>query len=360
MQIDGSALWAVPEWPRFLGASPLKGKLRVSLEDFQVEELPLVRPSGEGSHLWVLVEKRGANTDWVAQQLAQFAGLSARDVGYAGMKDRHAVTRQWFSIPAPAKGDLPWQDWNIPGANVLEAVRHAKKLQRGVLKGNRFEIVIRDLRGDHAELDRRLRVLRERGLPNYFGPQRFGFGGSNVREAARSLLEGRRVPRAKRSIYLSALRSFLFNHVLAERVRVDTWDQLIDGDVAMLEGTHSVFHCTLPDADLSRRCAEFDLHPTGPLPGEKGMVPERGALELEARVLEPYQQIVEALRSARVEADRRSLRVRPGNLAWEMTADTLRLAFTLPSGAYATTVLDELVSAELASRHVPGLAHPAD
>ena len=347
--MDGRALWAVPEWPRFLGASPLKGQLRVNLEDFQVEELPLVHPSGEGSHLWLLVEKRGANTDWVAQQLAHSAGLSARDVGYAGMKDRHAVTRQWFSMPAPPKGDLPWQVWNIPGVNIIEAVRHGKKLQRGVLRGNRFDILIRDLRGDHAELDRRLRAVQARGLPNYFGPQRFGFGGSNVREAARSLLEGRRVPRAKRSIYLSALRSFLFNHVLAERVRQATWDQLIDGDVAMLEGTHSVFHCTLPDADLTRRCAEFDLHPTGPLPGEKGMVPERGAHELETRVLAPWEQIVEALRRARVEADRRSLRVRPGELAWELTGDSLRLAFTLPPGAYATTVLDELVSTQLAS-----------
>ena len=347
--MEGPALWSVPQWPRFLGTSPLTGRVRASVEDFRVDEIPLTLPSGEGSHLWLLVEKSGANTDWVAQQLAQAAGASPRDVGYAGMKDRHAVTRQWFSMPVPVKSELPWGDWKIPGVSILQAARHAKKLHRGVLRGNHFEIVIRDIQGDHAELDRRLHALQAVGVPNYFGPQRFGFGGNNVREAARSLLEGRRQTRAKRSIYFSALRSFLFNHLLARRVREEIWDRLIDGDVAMLEGTHSVFHCAMPDADLSRRCAEFDLHPTGPLPGDKGMLPERDSLQLEQQVLAPYEKIIDALRNARLESDRRSLRVRPSDLSWEQTGETLRLKFALPPGAYATTVIDELLTAELVS-----------
>ena len=340
----------VPEWPRFLGVPPLRGKLREQPEDFRVEELPLIHPSGEGSHLWLHVEKRGANTDWIAQQLAKVAGISARDVGYAGMKDRHAVTRQWFSMPAPAKEEFPWQQWTIPDATILDASRHGKKLQRGVLKGNRFEIVLRELRGDREDLDRRLMIVRDRGLPNYFGAQRFGFGGGNVREAVRSLNAGRRLPRSRRSIYISALRSFLFNHVLAQRVRDGNWDQLIDGEVAMLDGTHSVFRCVLPDADLSRRCREFDLHPTGPLSGANGLLPEGAALSLENRVIAGFEQIVTTLRNAGAEADRRSLRVHPHELSWEWNEDAVTVQFTLPPGAYATTVLDEIVVAELASQ----------
>ena len=343
----------VPLWPRFLGTPQARGKLRTHVEDFRVEELPLFLPTGEGNHLWLFVEKRGANTDWIAQELAKAAGVSPRDVGYAGMKDRHAVTRQWFSMPVPAKSELNWQEWNIPDATIVEAHRHAKKLQRGVLKGNRFEIVIRELHGEREELDRRLEAVRERGLPNYFGAQRFGFSGGNVREAVRSLSGGRRLPHAKRSIYLSALRGFLFNHVLAQRVREDSWDQLLDGEVAMLDGTHSVFHCELPDEDLTRRCKLFDLHPTGPLPGDNGMLPKGRVAELENGILSPFDEIVALLRNARVDADRRSLRVRPHDFSWEWAKDSqedvIQLKFTLPPGAYATTVMDEIVVAELAS-----------
>ena len=281
--MDFASLCAVPEWPRFLGYPRARGILRSRPEDFSVRELPLVEPSGEGSHLWLEVQKCGANTDWIAGQLARAAACHVRDVGYAGMKDRHAVTTQWFSLPAPAGIEPDWADWDIPGARVLQYARHGKKLKRGVLKGNRFEIVIRHLEGDLEDLGERLKQLASRGLPNYFGPQRFGHARTNALSGARWLTEGGRLPRARRSIYLSALRSLLFNHVLADRVRQGDWDRLLDGEVAMLDGTQSVFLCGLPAPDLERRCREFDIHPTGPMAGEGGVLPVREAANREGK-----------------------------------------------------------------------------
>jgi len=342
--MDSDSLHTLPDWPGFLGTPEVKGRLRVRLEDFRVEEIPQFEPSGEGSHLWLQVEKRGANTDWVAGQLASQAKCAARDVGFAGMKDRHAVTTQWFSLPASQLQPEHWRDWDIPDTRILKTSLHQKKLKRGVLKGNRFSLVVRDLVGETGALQQRLEKMKSRGLPNYFGPQRFGHNGSNVWRAARWLDKGGRLARAKRSIYLSAVRSFLFNEVLAERVRLKQWDRLIDGDVVSLDGSHSVFVAALPDADLEKRCQEFDLHPTGPMPGDSPFGPEREAAELESRLLERYTDLIEGLRKARVDASRRSLRLCLGDLDWELQDDRLSIGFTLPPGAYATTVVDELVS----------------
>jgi tRNA pseudouridine13 synthase len=342
--MDLDATCTVPQWPRLLGVPPVHGSLRMHAEDFEVEELPRQLPCGEGSHLWLLVRKRGANTDWVAGQLARAAACATRDVGFAGLKDRHAVTTQWFSVPAAADAVAHWAEWDIAGVEIVQAAKHQRKLQRGALRGNRFRIVIRELGGDLEELAPRLGQIGRHGLPNYFGPQRFGHDGNNLRQGVRWLLGGGRLPRAKRSIYLSAVRSFLFNQVLGQRLLQGNWDSLLDGEVAMLDGTHSVFRCQLPDAELSRRCREGDVHPTGPLPGRAGFEPERRAAELEQEVLEPYRQVLEALAGARLEAGRRSLRLPVRDLAWELSADRLELAFSLPPGAYATMVVHELVS----------------
>jgi tRNA pseudouridine13 synthase len=342
--MDVNTLRDLPHWPRFLGSPAARGELRSFPEDFRVDELPLVEPSGQGDHLWLQVTKRGANTDWVAGQLALAAGCAARDVGYAGMKDRHAVTTQWFSIPTAAAKEVQWQDWHIPDATIIQVVRHQKKLKRGVLTGNRFSIVVRNIQGDSEQLLVRLEQVQHRGIPNYFGPQRFGHAGDNTWKGARWLIEGGRLPRAKQSIYLSAVRSFLFNQVLAQRVQRGDWDQLIDGDVVMLDGTRSVFLGDANDPELSRRCRDFDIHPTGPLPGDAGFAPQGLVAELEGAVLAPYRELIEALRKARIDADRRSLRLRVSSMHWKFLGDQLELDFVLPPGSYATTVIDELVS----------------
>lgn len=336
----------VPDWPRSLGPPVAHARLRAQPEDFEVHELPLVTPDGVGSHLWLEVRKRDVNTSWVAARLAEQAGVPARDVGYAGMKDRRAVTTQWFSVGLQEAANGDWADWDIPGVSILQGVRHGRKLRRGAHRGNRFRLRLRDLQGAGSDLEGRLKALADTGLPNYFGHQRFGRAGANAERGARWLAEGGRVSRGQRSIYLSAVRAYLFNLVLAERVRRGSWDRLIDGDLALLNGSRSTFSCSLPDATLERRCADFDIHPTGPLPGRGGTGAARAAAEIERAVMQPFEAVVAALHCAGVDADRRSLRVRPAGLSGEFDGADLLLEFTLPPGAYATAVLRELVSAE--------------
>jgi len=343
----------LPDWPRSMGLPEVSGELRAAAEDFQVWELPLVEPEGSGSHLWLEVQKRDANTQWVAERLAAAAGVPARDVGFAGMKDRHAVTTQWFSIGLQEAADHDWTRWEIPGVTFLQAQRHGRKLQRGALRGNRFRLVVRNLRGRPETLAGRLEQAARAGIPNYFGPQRFGHGGANVERAARWLERGGRIRRSERSVYLSALRSFLFNTVLAERVRRRNWNRLEDGDVAMLDGSRSTFGIDRVDAELESRCAAFDIHPTGPLPGRprgrRGGAATAEAAAIEEAALAQCEDLVAALQGAGVDADRRSLRVLPAGLQWRIEDTALVLEFALPPGAYATSVLRELVLTEPAS-----------
>lgn len=350
-----AAAWSLPDWPRHLGAPEVRARLRAEPEDFQVWELPLIEPEGDGPHLWLEVRKRGANTRWVAEQLARAAGAKPRDVGYAGMKDRHAVTTQWFSIGLQEAGNADWQSWQVLDVTILQAVRHRRKLQTGALRGNRFRIRLRDLEGPLEGLEARCRRLAGAGFPNYFGEQRFGRDGGNVVRGARWLERGGRISRGDRGIYLSALRSYLFNTVLAERVRRDNWNRLLDGDVAMLDGSRSTFPCRLPDPVLERRCAEFDIHPTGPLPGRGGGGAEREAQALERDALQAQQgpvagfaqSLLEGLdrvgASVNLSADRRSLRAVPAAMSWDFGEDGLTLDFSLPPGVYATSLLRELV-----------------
>jgi tRNA pseudouridine13 synthase len=333
----------LPDWARFLGTPVASGSIRNAVEDFLVRELPLVEPSGEGNHLWLEIEKRGANTDWVAGRLAALAGVPRRDVSFAGMKDRHAVTTQWFSVGLQEAASDDWQTWRIEGVKVLQARRHGRKLRRGTLAGNRFRIVVRDLEGDDDELKDRLQRIARHGLPNYFGPQRFGHGGRNLERARHWLLGGGRVRKPQRGILLSAARSFLFNRVLSARVEQGNWDRLLDGELAILDGRRPVFGCALPDAELERRCDGFEIHPTGPLPGRGRDLPEREAAAVEQSALAGEETLIEALAGAGAEAARRGLRVRPGNLESRFDGASLVLAFSLPAGSYATSLLRELV-----------------
>jgi tRNA pseudouridine13 synthase len=342
--MTAASLWALPEWPYAAGKPELGAALRFAPEDFEVVELPAAEPSGQGAHLWLWIEKTGANTDWVAGQLARAAGCSPNDVGYAGMKDRHAVTRQWFSLPWPSQDVAGFADPGIEGVRLLRATLHEKKLRRGVLKGNHFRIRLRQLQCDTSHLEARLNQVAAQGVPNYFGPQRFGFGGANVERAVNWLAKGDRIPRAKRSIYLSALRSFMFNQVLAERVRQGSWNRLLDGELCMLDGSHSIFLANPLDEALQQRCREFDIHPTGPMPGRGGMAPGQAVQQLEQTVLLPYADAISSLERFGVDSERRSLRLRVAELHWQLLPQELLLEFSLPAGAYATVVLRELAN----------------
>ncbi|MCA1777805.1 MAG: tRNA pseudouridine(13) synthase TruD [Xanthomonadaceae bacterium] len=329
----------------FAHGGPLgHGVIRRFPEDFRVIELTGYAPSGEGEHLWLDIEKRGANTIDVARDLARLAGVSVRDVGFAGLKDRNAVTVQPFSIHLPGRPDPNWQAWDDQRIRILAGQRHNRKIQRGRLAGNRFELLIRDVDGDRAALEIRLDTIAAEGVPNGFGEQRFG--GNNIARAYR-LFRGelRRKPsKSKRGFYLSAARSLIFNQVLDRRIRDRTWNHLIEGDVLMLDGTHSTFVADPSDPDLERRIAELDLHPTGPLVGEQPGPATVQAGRIEQHVIEQHAELAQGLARFRLKTDRRALRMRVLDLEWNWPADDqLRLTFGLRSGCYATTVLRELL-----------------
>lgn len=333
-----------PPLPRAHGAPVLTARFRADAEDFRVEEIDGFEPSGQGEHLLLTIEKRGLNTADVAARLARWAGVRDVAIGYAGLKDRHAVTRQRFTVHLPGR-DAP--DVATLGDDALRVVashRHSRKLPRGALAGNRFELVLREVAGDAALIDARLQAIAARGVPNYFGGQRFGRAGDNVAQAL-AMFAGRRVRREERSLLLSAARSELFNRVLAERVRRDAWDAGLDGEVWMLDGRRSVFGPEVATAELQARCAAFDVHPTGPLWGRGPLRTAEAARRLEEAVLDggDARALREGLEAAGMEQERRSLRMRPAAMSWDRPGPgVLRLVFELPPGAYATTVLAEL------------------
>lgn len=332
--------------PRALGAPRVRGRLKASAGDFHVEERLGFAPDGGGAHVLLQVGKTDANTLYVARQLARAAGLRPHDVGFAGLKDRRAVATQWFSVPAGREA-RDWTGFEGPGFRVIGAHPHSRKLRRGALAGNRFRVVLRDLDGDLDDLERRLERVAASGVPNYFGPQRFGRDGANLEAVAR-WLAGERLPadREARAFVLSAARALAFNAVLAERVAAGSWDCLLPGEVVNLDGSASVFAAADIDAELAARCASFDVHPTGPLPGREGLRPGAAAGAVEATALAPLGRLVAALEEAGAEASRRPLRVRPTGLEHLPGPGEVTLVFDLPRGAFATAVLAELVDCD--------------
>ncbi len=220
----------IPVWPYVYGSPSGTGIIRSLPEDFIVKENLAFEPSGEGEHAFLQIEKTGENTEYVARQLARFANVRPRDVGFAGLKDRHAVTTQWFSVWLPGKADPDWTQFETDSIKVLHAVRHARKLKRGVLSGNSFKLIIRDWQGDKDKTIRQLEAMKANGMANYYGFQRFGHEGQNVNKAL-AMFSGVKAGREQRSLYLSAARSYLFNRILACRVSGDIWNQAVAGDI---------------------------------------------------------------------------------------------------------------------------------
>ncbi|HEX7719110.1 MAG TPA: tRNA pseudouridine(13) synthase TruD [Woeseiaceae bacterium] len=338
---------SLPDWQRAHGKPALRGDLRCSPQDFQVDEELGFEPDGEGEHDYLWLEKSGANTAWVAERLAGFAGIHVRDVGYAGMKDRHAVTRQWFSVRRPAGAPADWSRFNLDGVRILKATRNRRKLRRGAHRGNRFRIVLRMVDSPVRDLEERLSTVAQQGVPNYFGEQRFGRDASNLQLAER-LFAGERLSRPRRSLALSAARALIFNSVLERRVADDTWNQLLPGECANLDGSGSVFAVSEVDTELRLRLESMDIHPTGPLWGKsspgKNALGENGNWSLlEQSVAGQFETHARGLERHGVESARRALRLAVHDLKWETGAETLTVEFSLCSGAFATSVLRELV-----------------
>jgi len=324
------------------GGPPIAGTIRTEPADFRVDEELGFTPSGSGEHAFLWIEKTDANTEWVARRLAEAAGVAPMSVGYSGLKDRHAITRQNFSVHLPGRPDPDWTALVIPGVRVLAATRHDRKLKRGVHRGNRFRIRVRNVRGTQEAVEQRLAVMRERGVPNYFGEQRFGHDAGNI-DRARALFAGARMPRQQSSLAMSAARSLLFNTVLATRVEESSWDCGLDGEVWMLAGTHSIFGPEPWTVELARRLAAFDIDPTGPLVGAGELRTSGRVREIEQHAIELHRDLVDGLVAAGLAQQRRALRLPVQDLlhAWEAD-DSLVVEFRLPAGAFATVVLREL------------------
>lgn len=321
------------------------GMIKAQDEDFRVDEIMPVTPSGVGEHLWLQIRKTGCNTDWLARQLAQWAEVKPMAVSYAGLKDRHGVTTQWFSIHLPGQADPNLSSLSLEGVEILQHKRHDRKLKRGTLSGNCFKLWIREIKGDRDELEQRLAHIKHAGIPNYFGEQRFGHGMANLEKAERLFQGGiKRMKRHQRSLYLSAARSWLFNRVLSERVERGDWNHFITGDVLMLDGKSACFSDD-GSADLKARVRSRELHPTGPLWGRGRSMAEAECLLLEQGIVEQMPVLAQGLEAAGLKQERRALRLIPEQLDWQWQDEqTLELQFCLPSGTYATMLVRELVT----------------
>jgi tRNA pseudouridine13 synthase len=335
--------------PQAHGAPPAAGLLRAEPEDFLVEEELGFAPAGSGAHLLLQVRKRNANTQWVARELARAAGCRPGDVGFAGLKDRRSVAVQWFSVPQP-RSAVSWQGLRGEGFEVLEAHAHTRKLPRGALAANRFSVRVRALDSDGAalaaQLAPRLRTLAALGVPNYFGAQRFGRDAANLSHGAPGLA---RLHPAERGFALSASRSVIFNALLARRVREGNWNQLLEGDIANLDGRGSIFAADLTDATLAARCARLEIHPTGPLWGAGHPATRARVLELESQLAQDFATECALCAAAGMRHERRSLRLRIVAPELSAEAQAVVVRFQLPRGCFATAVLRELVAASTSS-----------
>jgi len=333
-------------WPRAWGAPPVRAVIRSRPEDFEVSEELGFELSGDGEHVFLYLEKRNLNTMELLQRLVALSGVPERDIGVSGLKDRNAVTRQWFSIGLGGRREPDWQPLQAAGdVRILERQRHRRKLRRGVHRANRFRLVLRELGGDRDALEQRLLQVRTEGVPNYFGEQRFGRGGATLQQAQRwALGGGRRLTRAKRGLYLSALRAFLFNTALASRVEAGTWNRLCNGDVCMLAGTRSHFTCARIDDDLRDRAGRGDLHPGLPLWGRAATPALAVSAQGQRAFLADHQGLYAFLEEQGLELAWRPARLLADDFCWQFCDDgALQLDFALGAGTFATALLAEIV-----------------
>ncbi|MGM0521039.1 MAG: tRNA pseudouridine(13) synthase TruD [Pseudomonadota bacterium] len=339
----------LPAWARTLDAAfgpPLPGQYRAAPEDFIVEEQLDFTPEAHGEHLWLYIEKRNQTTLDVVKQLARLCDVTPRGIGYSGMKDRVAVTRQWLSVHLPGL-DAPAglaERLSAVDVRVLAQARHPRKLKRGVHRTNRFTL---RLSGEAVESDcftARWEALCHQGVPNYFGPQRFGPGGRNLVRAEAVLARGWRKRDDRQGMLLSSARSFLFNELLSARIKAGSWNKPLAGDTLMLNGTQSVFRTDQVDQTLEARAEALDIHPTGVLWGVGYTPDESPAQRLEAGLAERHPTLCDGLSRSGVKPARRALRMRLVEPEWQVEADSFVLSFSLPRGGFATAVLSELMA----------------
>lgn len=322
------------------------GILKANPEDFVVVEDLGFEPDGEGEHILVRILKNGCNTRFVADALAKFLKIHAREVSFAGQKDKHAVTEQWLCARVPGNTMPDLSAFELEGCKVLEYARHKRKLRLGALQGNAFTLVLREV-SDRADVEARLQAISDKGVPNYFGAQRFGIGGSNLQGALRWAQSAAPVrDRNKRSFWLSAARSALFNQIVNERLKKTDFNQVVDGDALQLAGRGSWFVASEDErAELQARVDAKTLMITAALPGSGDWGAQRAALAFEQQAVADAPELQALLVREKVEAARRAMLLYPQKLCWNWWDDvTVELRFWLPAGSFATSVVRELIN----------------
>lgn len=331
-------------------------KFKVNSCDFIVRETLSFEPQGEGTHAFLYIEKTDTNTDWLVRQLARFVGTEAKNIGYAGLKDRNAVTYQWLSVNLEGIDEPDWDEFNVSGCNIVNKTYHRKKLKRGSIKYNQFQIILRDIEQQYLpDIEHRIRQIQSSGVPNYFAQQRFGHGYNNLSRAIGWFRDDKKIKkRAERGIILSAARSMVFNQMLSQRIKQINWNELIEGDIMMLQGTHSVFVPDIIDHSLLERFSQGDIHPTAALWGRGRLSSTKQLLNMEQEVSESLSAWCQGLENQGLKQERRAARLFPSGLSMQVGGDPshdgeeperqiVTLSFSLPSGSYATSLLREIV-----------------
>jgi tRNA pseudouridine13 synthase len=331
------------DWPRAYGLPKSAAQFKCSPEDFQVNEFFDKAFTGEGEHILLKIEKRGLTTEEVVKSLAKKVEKSVKAIGYAGLKDKQALTTQWLSIHAPGEQISGIEQLSSPGWRVLECTRHHKKLKPGFLAGNQFVLCLRELTHDE-DLIQRIEQVKKNGVPNYFGEQRFGRESSNLSKAEALLVQGHRVKdRFLKGMYCSAARSWIYNLILSQRVIEECWNTPLSGDVMQLQGSNSIFVIDNIQDELLQRIQKKDISPASPLPGKSIYIVKDKALELINKIYADWQLWITGLEQHGLEEAWRANILQVEQFEYTIKNNTVHMSFILPAGSYATTVLRELI-----------------
>ncbi|WED21377.1 tRNA pseudouridine(13) synthase TruD [Vibrio sp. JC009] len=337
----------------YLHGEPVsKATIKTKPEDFVVKEVLGYEFTGSGEHLMVRIRKTGENTTFVANEIARVCGVKSKDVSWAGLKDRHAVTEQWLSIHLP-KGDAP--DFSVfeaqyPSIQILETTRHNKKLRPGDLSGNEFELTLRDVTEVAVAQERIEKILQE-GVPNYFGAQRFGRDGNNLTEARRWGRENVRTRNQnKRSMYLSTARSWIFNHIVSNRIESELFETLVSGDIIRSPEQSSILVEQESIASYQEQLNTAMVELTALLAGDNELPTQDKAKELEQAVVDSEPDLMALIRGNRMRHDRREILLKPDNLSYVIDGNNIKLSFSLSSGSFATAIVREIAQVAEAER----------
>ncbi|SJL85010.1 tRNA pseudouridine(13) synthase TruD [Vibrio palustris] len=327
------------------GQPTAKAKLKAKHEHFRVIENLGYELSGHGEHWMVRIRKTGENTSFVANELAKACGVTSKDVSWAGLKDRHAVTEQWFSVylPGGEEPDLSGFLQEHTTIEVLDTARHHKKLRPGDLQGNAFEVVLSEVTNVEDVLAR-LAIVKEQGVPNYFGSQRFGREGNNLHEARRWGRNNVRTRNSnKRSMYLSTARSWIFNHILSKRIELGLFEQVIVGDIVQQQNGETTLVDEASLASIQSSVNSEQAVITAALAGDNALPTQGKALDIEQACIDQEGDLMALIRGNRMRHDRRGVSLRAQNFHWSVDNDMITLKFELDSGSFATAITRELI-----------------